>query len=142
MNKYKVYKHSVLGYEIIKEGFSWPGFFFTWIWAFLKKLNTQGAILLPVVFISNSLGLALTGPVVFISNSLGLALTLTRPDVWANIILSLVLVFGPGVFVGKKGNSWREKSMTQRGFELKEEIEAESVDSVLAKIEKSKNENT
>ena len=131
MNKYKVYKHSVLGYEIIKEGFSWPSFFFTWIWAFLKKLNTQGAILLPVVFIANSLGLALTAG----RNSSDLS----RPDVWANIILSLILIFGPSVFVGKKGNSWREKSMTQRGFELKEEIEAESVDSVLAIIEKTKN---
>ena len=56
MHKYNVYKHPIIGYEAIKQGFSWPGFFFTWIWAFVKKLWADGVILLLVTVILQGLG--------------------------------------------------------------------------------------
>lgn len=133
MNKYKVFHHPMHGFEAIKVGFSWPGFFFTWIWAFIKKLNTHGAILICVVFIADY----------FVKDMIseGYSFRPTRGDSWAGLILLLALRILPSFIVGKKGNEWREKSMLQKGFEFKEEIEAESVDGVLAKLDSINSEN-
>jgi hypothetical protein len=38
MKTFKVFRHPTLGFQAVKEGFSWPGFFFGPIWAFAKKL--------------------------------------------------------------------------------------------------------
>ena len=37
-----VYQHFNLGFVAIKSGFSWPAFFFGWMWAFFKGLWGSG----------------------------------------------------------------------------------------------------
>lgn len=51
MKQYRVYSHSNGHIEFIKTGFSWPAFFFTWIWAFTKKLWWVASLGLVVAFI-------------------------------------------------------------------------------------------
>ena len=36
MKTFQVYKHPIAGIEAIKVGFSFPAFFFGWIWMFIK----------------------------------------------------------------------------------------------------------
>lgn len=46
MRTFEVYKHRTKSgahfYEAVKKGFSWPGFFFSVIWAFLNELWLLG----------------------------------------------------------------------------------------------------
>ena len=42
MKTFQVYKHPIAGIEAIKVGFSFPAFFFGWIWMFIKKLWGYG----------------------------------------------------------------------------------------------------
>ena len=114
-HEFKAYKHSVFGYEVIKQGFSWPGFFFTWIWAFIKKLWVVGIVLLIVAFTANSIAIILSGQ---------------------NIIFSLfgfIVTLIPMLVAGARGNKWREKSMLQRGFEYIGTVRSGSADAALAK---------
>lgn len=116
MSIFMIYKHSVLGHEVVKKGFSWPGFFFTWIWAFVKKLWVPGIVLLVVVFTFSSFG-------AFISQS-----------GFLGGIIGLFLVLAPNLVVGEMGNTWREKSMVQRGYQLEGPVEAGTTDAALAKF--------
>lgn len=118
--EFKVYKHKELGYEAIKQGFSWPGFFFTWIWALVKKLWVHGLVLFVIVPALNTVGFTLLE-----GNSLG-------------IILGLIFIFLPSFIVGMKGNYWREESMSQRGYEFIASVEANTADGALANINEVK----
>ena len=37
MKQYKIFENSLGTIEIVKQGWSWPAFFFGFIWAFTKK---------------------------------------------------------------------------------------------------------
>lgn len=113
MRTFAVYRHPQMGYEAVKQGFSWPGFFFTWIWAFVKKLPATGVVLLIVL-----LGLRL------IQETRELALT------WLGLLGSIVVL----LIVGFKGNEWRENKLAGRGYELAETLQAESPDAAVARV--------
>ena len=100
MYKYNVYKHPILGYEAIKQGFSWPGFLFTWIWAFVKKLWVVGVFLLVAVLLSNGVGFDLAS------------------DGGVSALIGLIVTLIPMIIAGMKGNGWRESSMLPRGYQL------------------------
>ena len=38
MKQYKIFKHPLGKIEAVKQGWSWPAFFFNWIWALVKKM--------------------------------------------------------------------------------------------------------
>ena len=42
MNHYKIYENQQRMQEVVKIGFSWPGFFFSWLWCFIKGLVSLG----------------------------------------------------------------------------------------------------
>ncbi|MGV7235259.1 MAG: DUF2628 domain-containing protein [Nitrosomonadaceae bacterium] len=124
MHKYNVYKHPIIGYEAIKQGFSWPGFFFTWIWAFVKKLWADGVILLLVTVILQGLG----------------QVVWARPDGDAPVIMYLlfysVIIFGPSIYTGFFGNKWRIGSMNNRGYEFECTVMAGSAEGALSEAVK------
>lgn len=99
MTTHHVYVHDRHGNEAIKEGFSWPGFLLTWIWAFDKHLWRTGAGLLAVQ-------LGVVG-VVYAGQAAAASL-------WtiAAVLVDLLC----RAFVGQLGNYWRENSMDSRGF--------------------------
>ena len=51
MKTFQIYKHPISDIEAIKVGFSFPAFFFGWIWMFLKKLWVLGCIYLFLQFL-------------------------------------------------------------------------------------------
>ena len=99
MTKHHVYIHDRHGTEAIKEGFSWPGFLLTWMWAFDKHLWRTGAGLLVVQ-------LGVVG-VVYAGRA-------AEAPLWtiAAVLVDLLC----RAFVGQFGNYWRENSMDSRGF--------------------------
>jgi len=91
---YKVYEHDIHGYEAVKQGFSWPAFFFGFIWALVKKLWKISVVLFLAFILLNLLStLALE------SHSLLLSLVTT--------IGYLLLWLIPAL----KGNIWREHQL-------------------------------
>ena len=84
MKQFAILQHPALGYEVVKLGWSWPAFFFTWIWAFLKRLWLVGVIVLLA----------------------GLALS-SLPEIWlvGELIISIVM--------GVKGNELRVNAATR-----------------------------
>jgi len=41
---FNIYHHPIHGYEAVKVGFSWPAFFFAFIWMLLKRLWLHAAV--------------------------------------------------------------------------------------------------
>jgi ABC-type transport system involved in multi-copper enzyme maturation permease subunit len=98
----------------VKSGFSWPGFFFTWIWAFVSRLWFIGAVLLAVY-----LGLA------------GIAFGAFKGDALVCAILSLACQ----LVVGIKGNTWRSKSLESRDYQYLCTAPANSPAAAMAKLQ-------
>lgn len=116
MTTFTVYKHPVFGYEVVKDGFSWPAFFFGWIWALVKRLWVTGVLLLVFVqpliaFGVWALGTSDQGP-----------------------FIGLVIVIAIPTVIGFFGNSWRRSSLQKRGFTRLRQIQAPSADSALATL--------
>jgi len=85
MKKFKIYTNGS-GLVAIKQGWSWPGFCFTWIWALTKSLW------LPAI-------------VIIIINLICLKIP--------NATLIFIIA---GIVFGKKGNQWWEKSLMKKGY--------------------------
>lgn len=117
MTTHHVYVHDRLGGEAIKDGFSWPGFLLTWIWAFHKHLFKTGAGLL-------TLQLAL----------LGAAYAGRAADQPLWVVGALLLDVACRALVGLRGNYLRENSMDRRGFVFEASVTAETADKALERV--------
>jgi hypothetical protein len=96
--------------EPVKQGWSWPAFFFNSIWAMVKKMWLLGSL----VLISALILYAIFGSV-------------GHPFSIADLLnLGLSVVFG--IY----GNSWREASLLSRGFKLAGTVTAASSEGALA----------
>ena len=84
VNRYSILQHPTLGLEAVKNGWSWPAFLFTWIWAFVKRLFLIGWLVLLLVMVLSSI---------------------PSPEVWlvGNLIISIAM--------GAKGNELRVKRL-------------------------------
>jgi hypothetical protein len=107
MTTHHVYVHSQHGAEAIREGYSWPGFLLTWVWAFDKHLWKTGLGLLV-------LQLAMVGLIYA-----GLA---ANASLW--VIGAVLVELLSRAFVGLSGSYWRENSMDRRGFVFEASVPA------------------
>jgi len=105
VNQYSILQHPTLGLEAVKNGWSWPAFLFTWIWAFVKRLYMIGWIALLAVMLLSSI---------------------PAPEVWlvGNLIISIAL--------GAKGNELRVKRLRDSGYEEVATVEARTPEGALA----------
>ena len=105
MTQFSIFQHPTLGYEAVKNGWSWPAFLFTWIWAFVKRLFLIGWLVL-------LLWMALS--------------SVPAPEVWliGNLIVSIVM--------GAKGNELRVKRLRASGYEEVATVEARTPDEAVA----------
>jgi hypothetical protein len=113
MQAYEVFKSPDKSYRAVKRGFSWPGFFFTWIWALTQKMWLVGLGLLVIAL-----------PIVL------LVKPLSREIPFLLLGVSLVYRFA----VGLKGNSWRSKNLEYQGCKFLGTINAGSPQDALSKI--------
>jgi hypothetical protein len=112
VKSYKVYKHPVNGYKAVKQGFSWPGFFLGFIWAFYQRLWLIGTVLLIVTIVS------------YPYDVYPLGLT---------VVLELFQI-GMGIYVGKNGNLWREHNLKDRGYRYLRKATAKTDDGAIGAI--------
>lgn len=113
MKQYKVFKHPAGSIEAVKQGWSWPAFFFSFIWAMVKKMWGLGIGVLAGTF---ALG--------FFIGAAGWG---EGGDALVNIVAIII-----NIVFGLKGNSWREKNLASRGFEQVDTVTAANPEGAIA----------
>lgn len=109
MKQFKIFLHPTGQQEAVKQGWSWPGFFFGPIWALVKKLWGLGAGLLVTVIVLS----------VFPSDSgLGMLATLVTLAIY--------------IICGVNGNKWREGNLVSRGYDHVDTVSASNPEGAIA----------
>lgn len=93
----------------LKRGFSWPGFFFTWIWALGRGLWVQAAVIF-------GLGFAI----------IELPILLHVIDLPMNVLVGVVVGTTISMTVGVKGNEWKCRKLERDGYQFVALVEARS----------------
>lgn len=121
MKQYKMFKHPSGAIEAVKQGWSWPAFFFSIIWAMIKKMWALGGGFLVAFFI------------------LGLILGIAGAE--EGVADGLINIAGiiVNIVFGINGNAWREKNLLSRGFEFQDTVTAANPDGAMALLLKSSN---
>lgn len=114
--RHHVFFHPALGHAAVKEGFSWPGFFLTWIWAFSKRMWTLGAWLAGFHYAGTLvLGFLLWFLAIGIARLLVESL-LGLPGL-PPLSLCTPIGLALAVTVGLKGNRWLCERLPMAGYE-------------------------
>lgn len=120
MKRYKVMQSPSGKHIAIKQGWSWPGFFFSLVWVLIKKLWHVAAIILVALLVWTWLA----NRVFTFGNS---------PDVEIVGFYSTWLLTGLiSVLLGIKGNTLRERTCRQRGWDLVRVVDAVNPDAAVA----------
>jgi len=114
---HKVYKHPSLGAEAVKVGFSWPAAFLNIIWMLAKKLWTLAGLWVLAYIV-----LAIIQDAALKSYSTGAILIVLA----GHLALALIPAF--------KGNEWRIKNLTKRGYEFVGSAQAATPDAAIAQV--------
>lgn len=98
MKQYKIFRHQAVVNEAVKQGWSWPAFFFGFIWAMVKKQWILGfGVLLGLLLLS------------FISAPPG-----GSEGGYAAVGFFSFII---GIILGVNGNKLRERNLVSRGYE-------------------------
>jgi hypothetical protein len=120
MKQYKIFMHPSGKSESVKQGWSWPAFFFICFWAMVKKMWGFGVGILISMFV------------------FGLIIGfLDIGDVGNGLINIISLIIS--IIFGVNGNSWREENLLSRGFEQVDTVTAANPEGALALYLKSAN---
>lgn len=111
------FRHSLIGFSAVKEGFSWPGFFFLWIWAFLKKRWSRGVLLLTIHWGGVLLIAALGWAIDFRWAWVLAGISYSPLAIWPPFSVFGAIGLGLGLFAGFQGNKWIEEHLGLSGYE-------------------------
>lgn len=120
MHNYKIFKDPLGVYEAVKQGWSWPAFFFSTIWAFIKRIWWLG------------FGLVLLS---FLLPSLIAANLQDMPQEQAIAIINMIgsiITMIIGIILGLYGNLLREKNLLSRGYNYVTTVSAETPERAIA----------
>lgn len=109
MKEYKFYINDNGMVKIVKSGWSWPAFCFTWIWALTKELWSCAILLLVLGFI-----------VGFIRGA-GSDIQIVRG-------LTACFFIGAHIVLGVIGNDLFEKNLIKKGFKFDKKVMAENIE--------------
>jgi len=118
MKQYKIYSNPQGSYEAVKQGWSWPAFFFNCIWAMVKKMWGIGVGVL-VSFFAIGVGV-LVSSVALGASGQGAGALLD--------VISIILY----IIFGINGNKWRENNLQKRGYDYKNTATAENPEGAIA----------
>ncbi len=120
MKQFKIFQHPDGSLEAVKQGWSWPAFFFSCFWALTKKMWLTGASLFVFSLLLGT----------YIAEA---GMGKTGDDIINVISLAISVIFG------LKGNDWWEALLYSNGYEEKEIIPAPSPRAALAVFYKQHN---
>lgn len=127
MKNYNIYKHPNGKIEAVKQGWSWPAFFFGAIWALIKQLWMVAGLIFAYAIISSIIIQSVTPSYDYYEYGGGdpsQALVLQS--------ISTLIQLGIAVYLGVKGNSLREANLIKRGYECIGNINAVNPDSAIS----------
>lgn len=111
MKTFNVYEHEIKGIAVVKVGFSWPAFFFTFFWLLIKRLWGMAVLYFFMWVVMNVLiYLSPFSP----NNSSPLA------------VVGLLIFFSLHLIPGFKGNKWIELYLKKHGYVLISKTKAKS----------------
>ena len=111
MKTYKIFKNPTGQYEAVKQGWSWPAFFFAGIWVCVKKMWGLGIGIIIVFIILN---------------------VMAGDNEVMNVLVS-ILSLGVGIVLGMQGNKLREGNLKKRGYqEVPQVIQAGNPEAAVA----------
>jgi hypothetical protein len=114
MKLYEIYTSPLGKVEAVKQGWSWPAFFFSWIWACVKGMWVLGIGIIVALLV-----------VLFIFEVMSIdEMTINGFFIFADVVI--------GIIFGVRGNSWREKNLLSRGFSLAATENAANPEAALA----------
>lgn len=128
MATFELYRHRLLGAHdgLVKRGFSWPGFFFGWMWAASKQLWFQAAVLFILApfagVVPSRFLLALSGSTVKALTGWGFGELGLSFGLLGGFHLLVMLI------VGFKGNQWRRERLLAMGYEYSGETTSPTAD--------------
>ena len=95
----------------VKRGFSWPGFFFTWIWALGRELWLKAVVIFVVCVATTALSAILR---------------------FEGVLLGCLVGLITGLIVGSNGNYWKCRKLEEDGYQFVAVVEARSRASAVA----------
>lgn len=128
MKTYKIYSSPQGQNDAVKQGWSWPGFFFSIIWALIKKMWVLGFSLLVLFLV-----LGFIEGAIEVSSGEDAALGMAAITGFLNLIIAIIF--------GINGNKWREKKLISRGFDYKDTVNANNPEAAVALWMKDSNSN-
>lgn len=139
MKNYKVFKHQDGRIEAVKQGWSWPGFFFGLIWALVKKLWALAGILIILAIASGIIFAILTPNPHNYTSYYAYNDAMKTAEIWALITNILTIVIA--IVLGLKGNLFRENDLLKKGYELIGTVEAPNPDIAVIEAKKAETSN-
>ena len=103
----------------MKQGWSWPGFFFNFVWALIKRMWVLGIALMIL-----SIALGFAEGTVEVSSGKEVASGISVITSILNLVIAVVF--------GAKGNKWREKNLISRGYKYQDTVDAENPEAAIA----------
>jgi hypothetical protein len=114
MHKYRIYNREKGEIRAVKQGWSWPAFFFSWIWAFTKGLIAIGV-----------------GVIVYLN-------FLDR--IFSRELLGILATLACDVWLGVKGNKFVENNLIKKGFKFTGTVYAATAKGAIAYFLSSRSE--
>lgn len=111
LREFEIFSKPSFPTTAVKRGFSWPGFFFSCVWAFSRGLWLHGAVVIGIC--------AAIGAVDFV---------FFGHNPWLAGLLGMVV----SIAVGVRGNSWCSQKLERNGYDFAGLIEARSPASAVA----------
>jgi len=140
MKNYKVFKHTDGRIEAVKQGWSWPAFVLElfglgFIWGLVKKLWLVAILLIifrVVLFVISS---SVTPDIESYNNYYEYQRAMESALNYS--LVFLVIQLGVAIFVGVKGNAFRETDLIKKGYQLIGTVSALNPDMAVAESRKS-----
>jgi hypothetical protein len=124
MKTFDVYYHLLRGFEVVKKGFSWPGFLFNVIWAFIKKLPRVGlGLSITIIMLKVISAIVLGDP------NIKLKYSFVANGIYFAVAFCLCLL------VGLRGNRWIGNKLLETRYHHLGSYEAESAKQAILQAE-------
>lgn len=122
MKEYKIFAQPQGKYEAVKQGWSWPAFFFGFFWAMFKKLWAIGFGVLFAFFV------------------LGFVIGVSGAESGGDALINICSLVAAIIF-GINGNKWRESHLPTRGYDFEDTVSATNPEGAIAMYLKEKKAN-
>lgn len=119
MKTYKIFVNTQGTSEAVKQGWSWPGFFFNIIWALVKRMWVLGAILMILTF-----ALGFVEGTIEVSSGKEAASGISAITSILNLVVAVIF--------GVNGNRWREKNLLSRDYKYQDRVDAQNPEAAIA----------